>query len=308
MMLANGGHIGLTLGPQLFNWPAATLVDFYARIADEAPVDTVCVGEVVCSKRSPFHAAAIAEACERLRRAGKKVVLSSLALITLKRERHECVALMAGEDYPVEINDLTALFHLRDGRPFSVGPFVNLYNESTLDYLVGRGANHLCFPPELPLAAVQTLSSRANALGASPEIWSFGRIPLAISGRCYHARLRGLNKDSCQFVCENDPDGMEIRTLDEQALLAVNGVQTLSDAYCSLIGDTEILERAGLGSLRLSPHSCDMVAVARIFRDVLDRRIDDVEGRAQLAAICGRAVFANGFLLGSAGVEMAKNH
>ena len=42
----------LTLGPVLFNWPTPMWTDFYARIADEAPVDRVVIGEVVCSKRS----------------------------------------------------------------------------------------------------------------------------------------------------------------------------------------------------------------------------------------------------------------
>jgi collagenase-like PrtC family protease len=49
----------LTLGPLLFNWPAERWRDFYARIADEAPVDRVVLGEVVCSKRQPFHEALI---------------------------------------------------------------------------------------------------------------------------------------------------------------------------------------------------------------------------------------------------------
>ena len=44
----------LTLGPALFNWSPEKWRDFYFQIADEAPVDVVYVGEVVCSKRSPF--------------------------------------------------------------------------------------------------------------------------------------------------------------------------------------------------------------------------------------------------------------
>ena len=40
----------LTLGPVLYNWQPERWRDFYFRIADEAPVDRVAVGEVVCSK------------------------------------------------------------------------------------------------------------------------------------------------------------------------------------------------------------------------------------------------------------------
>jgi len=44
----------LTLGPILFNWKPERRRDFYFRIADEAPIDCVYIGEVVCSKREPF--------------------------------------------------------------------------------------------------------------------------------------------------------------------------------------------------------------------------------------------------------------
>ena len=44
-----------------------------------------------------------------------------------------------------------------------------------------------------------------------------------------------------------------------------------------------------------------MVAVARVFRDVLDRRMAAAEGRAELARIYPYAPFANGFLHGQAG-------
>ena len=37
-MALTSTSIGLTLGPLYFNWPARRLADFYARIADEAPV------------------------------------------------------------------------------------------------------------------------------------------------------------------------------------------------------------------------------------------------------------------------------
>lgn len=82
--------ISLTMGPVLFNWPSEIWSDFYARLADEAPIDTVHVGEVVCSKRLPFYLDAVAGTVERLQRGGKKVVFSTLALITLQRERREC--------------------------------------------------------------------------------------------------------------------------------------------------------------------------------------------------------------------------
>ena len=52
----------LTLGPLLFNWPVEQVAEFYGRIAKLAPVDTVCLGEVVCPKREPLLGEALAEA------------------------------------------------------------------------------------------------------------------------------------------------------------------------------------------------------------------------------------------------------
>lgn len=288
--------IQLTLGPLLFNWPAERWSDFYARIADEAPVDRVCLGEVVCSKRLPFYADRIPAAVERLQRAGKTVVLSSLALITLARERRLAAELLAFGDLAVEVNDLTLLAWLESGRDFAVGPLINVYNEGTLGFLAGRGASHVCLPPELPLASVATLAAAGKALGVITEVWAFGRTPLAISGRCYHARLHGLAKDSCQFVCGEDPDGLPVETLDGEDFLAVNGVQTLSFAHASLLGDLEVLAGAGVGSLRLSPQDCDMAAVARLFRDTLDGRLSAEAARERLAGRLPGAAFANGFL------------
>ena len=65
----------LALGPVLYNWAPERWRDFYFRVADEAPVDVVSVGEVVCSKRSPFFAPYLPVVIERLRDAGKQVLL-----------------------------------------------------------------------------------------------------------------------------------------------------------------------------------------------------------------------------------------
>ncbi len=293
----------ITLGPLLFNWTADQWSDFYARIADEAPVDRVCLGEVVCSKRLPFYIERIPHAIERLQRAGKAVVLSSLALVTLKRERQMCADLAASGDLEVEVNDLTMLAHLPAGQRFMIGPLINVYNEGTLAYLAGRGATHVCLPPELPLTSVEALAQAAARAGVESEVWAFGRVPLAISGRCYHARVHGLTKDNCQFVCGEDPDGLKVETLDGEDFLAINGVQTLSFTHCSVLGDYERLGAAGVTSYRLSPHTCDMVAIAELFRRTLDRRIEVEAAGRELTALLPGAMFSNGFLTGTCGAE-----
>lgn len=293
----------LTLGPLLFNWPAERWSDFYAAIADEAPVDRVHLGEVVCSKRLPFYIDRIPQAIERLRRAGKTVVLSSLALVTLKRERDMCADLVDSGDLEIEVNDLTMLAHLPPGRAFTVGPLVNVYNEGALAFLAERGATHVCLPPELPMASVAELARAGAARGVVTEVWAFGRVPLAISGRCYHARVHGLAKDNCQFVCGEDLDGLKVTTLDGEDFLAVNGVQTLSFTYGNMVTDMARLREAGVMSLRLSPHDGDMIEVTRIFREVLEGRREADDAADALSQLFPEAVFSNGFLAGGEGAR-----
>ena len=289
----------LTLGPLYFNWPADRLADFYARIADEAPIERVHLGEVVCGKRSPLTIDAVVAAAERLERAGKTVVWSGLISPVNPRERRLTRELMQG-DALVEINDFGALKDRQDA-PFVAGPFLNVYNESALALLASMGCRRWCPRVELSLDAISAIAA-ANP-GVDVELFAFGRLPLAHSGRCYHARQNGLTKDSCQYVCEQDPDGAGIETLDGLPFLAYNGVQTLSHALHVSPFASSALQAHHIRALRLSPHSGDMIAIARAWRDFLDDRtgLDDL-----LAAIRGEMPGFNlvsGYLAGKPGRE-----
>ncbi|PHS24273.1 MAG: U32 family peptidase [Robiginitomaculum sp.] len=292
----------LTLGPLMFHWKPDMIQDFYARIADEAPIDRVVLGEVVCSKRLPFYEALIPGIAERLTRGGKEVVLASLGLVTLKRER-AMLADLVEAGFAVEVNDLTMMRYLVPGQRFTVGPLVNVYNTGTLGWLIARGATHICLPPELPIETVEALAAHGTKTGAGIEVWAYGRLPLAISGRCYHARLAGRSKDSCQFVCEEDRDGLAVDTLDDQKFLAINGVQTLSESRANMVGDVTAIEQTGITSLRLSPHSEGMVHVAKTFRAACDGDISAGEALAMLDEQSDAPRYSNGFMFGKTGAD-----
>jgi len=293
----------LTLGPVLFLWDADTWRDFYFRIADEAAVDTVVVGEVVCSKRQHFHADVTEAVIERLRSAGKTVRLASLALVTLERERQASRRLAEQAGLELEVNELGLLGFL-DGRPHAIGPLVNVYNAATARVLAARGARTICLPPELPLASIAAIAPAVPELAF--EVFAFGRVPLTISARCAHARVKGRTKDQCQFVCGEDPDGLPVDTLDNQPFLALNGVQTMSSTCQALVGDMPALLRAGAARFRLSPQRCDMVAVAAVFDAVARGRMAPDEGMRTLAAIYPGQHFSNGFLHGEPGHRLAR--
>lgn len=291
----------LTVGPNQFFWSADRWAALYNDLAD-APVNRVVLGELVCSKRLPFYQDRIPDAVSTLQAAGKSVALTSLALVTLKRER-KLTCELAEMGVEVEINDLTALPFFPQSTRFSVGPLVNIYNEGTLAWLAARGAQRVCLPPELPLSSVEVLAAAGADLGVTIEVWGHGRLPLAISGRCYHARMHGRTKDNCQFACEDDPDGLDVRTLDDQPFLAMNGVQTLSDSYASTAHHIDALAKAGVSALRLSPQSTGFTALCDVYRRLLEHQCDGEQTVEAIRNIDSSARLSNGFLTGDFGAD-----
>jgi collagenase-like PrtC family protease len=292
----------LSIGPLLFHWTPERRRDFYFKIADEAPVDTVYLGEVVCSKRSPFFDPMIPEVAERLQKAGKEVVLSTLALVTSDREM-EALAGVAETGLLVEINDVAGVPAVK-GQSFVVGPYINLFNEDTLKVFADLGAVRACLHVE---ASEQMAGLLAKAAGnVELEMMVFGRLPLTVSARCYHARAHGLAKDSCQYVCGLDPDGKPVDTLEGQNILIVNGTETMSHGYANLAAKLPELQRIGIKHLRLMPQDVDMVAVSKLWRDAVEGRISPQDTELRLRNLCPDVPFVDGYWQGREGLAWGK--
>ena len=290
----------LTLGPVLLNWPTERWRDFYFEVADEMPVETVFLGEVVCSKRAPLFDPHLEAVVTRLEGADKKLVFSTLAEVTGRIDRKLVERVSA---WPaIEVNDVSALSHL-DGRDHAIGPYMNVYNEESLAFFAENGARSVCLPPEIPAAGVAALGQQAEALGVELEVQVYGRIPLALSARCYHARAHGRTKDSCQFICDRDPDGMVLNTLDDAPFLTINGIQTQSYACLNLTGELEELREFGVNRFRISPQSTGTREAVDSFRAVLDGRITSQEANDRLGDSGFDATFAKGFFHGEPGYQ-----
>ena len=289
----------LTLGPLLFHWPAAKRRDFYFRVADEAPVDAVYIGEVVCSKREsdfePFRDSVI----ERLRSAGKEVMLSTLALVTTPREVERIRELMAS-GIPIEANDVACL-QLLSGRRHVVGPYINVFNEGSRDFVIGLGATRIVLPVEIPATSIRTVAATDGR--AEVEVQVFGRQPLSVAMRCYHARAHNRTKDHCQLVCGLDADGLTAATIDGNDILTINGTQTLTHGHAVLLAELGALRSFGVTHFRLSPQDLDMVAVASIYRAVLDDHSEPSAAVARVRQLTGDIPFVNGFVHGREGLS-----
>ena len=292
----------LTLGPLFFHWSAEKRRDFYFRIADEAPIDCVYLGEVVCAKRESFFEDFLPVVADRLQAAGKEVVMSTLALVTSERER-KAIESCADRGFPIEANDVACL-QVVQNKPHIVGPFINVFNESARDFIVRNNATRIVLPIETPACSIGVIANKKNI---DIEVMVFGRQPLAVAMRCYHARAHGLTKDSCQFVCSFHADGLPVDTIDGQPILTINGTQTMSHGYVVLLEELAMLQKMGVSHFRLSPHDIDMVGVARMYRDVLDHKLAPDEALRQIKMLTVDVPFVNGFVHAREGLAWVQN-
>ena len=290
----------LALGPILYYWPLEKLRAYYEEIA-ATPVDIVYLGETVCSRRHVMRLQDWLEVANMLAAAGKEVVLSTLTLIESESDLKSLRRITENGDFTVEANDMGAVHRLAGRAPFIAGPYLNIYNPQTLDMIASLGARRWVMPVEMSLQALQPLQQSRPA-GMETEVFSYGRLPLAFSSRCFTARFHNLPKDDCQFLCINDPDGKTMRTREAKPFLVINGTQTQSALVYNLIGDLDSLKSAGVDVLRISPQSGHCAAIIRLFRDCIARRVSGENAMQQMESMMPEAA-CNGYWHGRPGME-----
>jgi collagenase-like PrtC family protease len=290
----------LALGPLLYYWPRATVLGFYEAVA-RAPVDTVYLGEVVCSRRHELSFDDWLAIGKRLAAAGKEVVLSAQALCESEGDLKLLRRTVANGRFRVEANDWGAAHLLAGTRGWVAGPHLNVYNPRTLALVAELGAARWVAPLEATRDLVAgMLAARPAAMQA--EVFGYGRLPLSHSARCFTARRSNRQKEDCGYACLEFPDGMALATREGKPFLAVNGVQTLSaGAYC-LIEELAALRAAGADALRVSPQSKDTVEILSALRTACDGRLGSLDARKALAALAPGALW-NGFWHGRPGME-----
>ena len=270
----------LGVGPVLYYWPRSTLIEFYARVAESA-AQTVTLGELVCSRRHEMKPEDWLALARDLASAGKEVVFATQALIESEAELRAMRRIAEQDEFLVEANDAAALHRLA-GRAFVVGPHINVYSGAALDELAAIGAKRWVPPMELPVDAIAAATSSRNV---DAEVFAFGRLPLAMSARCFTARHYGLNRDECEFRCVEHPDGLLLKTQEGEPFLALNGLQTQSAGVQCLIGWRSALVDAGVRRLRLSPTAQRFEDVIDVFHRVFNAGADPVAGIEELATL-----------------------
>ena len=290
----------LALGPILYYWTQEKLREFYEEIA-AAPVDIVYLGETVCSRRHIMRLQDWLEVAKMLAAAGKEVVLSTPTLIESESDLKSMRRIAENGEFTVEANDMGAVHRLANRVPFIAGPYLNIYNPQTLGLVASLGARRWVMPVEMSHEALLPLQQSRPA-GLETEVFSYGRLPLAFSSRCFTARFHNLPKDDCRFLCLDDPDGKTMRTREGKPFLVVNGIQTQSALTYNLLGDLDTFRNAGVDVLRISPQSERTAEVIRLFRDGIVRRISPEIAMQQMASLMPEAA-CNGYWHGRPGME-----
>ncbi len=289
----------IALGPLAYYWPRERVLDFY-EAALGWPVDIAYLGETVCSRRHELRLPDWIALAERFAAAGKEAVLSTFELIETDADLRVMRSVVENGRFRVEANDMGAV-HLLAGRvPFVAGPFLNVYNAATLELLAEAGATRWVAPVELSAAGLRDVLAETLA-PIETEVFAYGRLPLAVSARCFTARYHNLTKDHCEYRCIDDPAGMTVGTQDGEAFLVLNGVQTQSARVQNLLPWLDEAP-AGVDVLRLSPQHEGMGEVVEAFAGAARRTLSLAQAAERLARVLP-AQSCDGYWHGNAGME-----
>ncbi len=294
----------LALGPVLYYWDRDTMLGFYGEIAN-APVDIVYLGETVCSRRHLLRLQDYLDMAERLAAAGKEVVLSTQTLIESENDVKTLRKIAENGKFRVEANDMGAVRLLANKLPFVAGSSLNVFNAQTLDLLAGLGATRWVLPLEMSREALVALGNNRQS-SLETEIFAYGRLPLAFSARCFTARHHNLQKDDCQFKCQDYEDGLLLKTREGQPFLNLNGIQTQSALVYNLIGELDTLRDAGIDIVRVSPQAHHSGEVLGLFRECLEGRQTGAEALARIEGLMP-AASCNGYWYGKPGLDFIRN-
>ncbi len=232
-------------------------------------------------------------------------MLSTCELIESESDLRTLRKVTGNGEFRVEANDLGAVHLLAGKTPFVAGPYLNIYSRMSLEFYRGLGASRWVMPIELSQAGLREVLREAD-LNMETEVFSYGRLPLAVSARCFTARYNNLSKDDCGFRCIEHPDGLTVSTQDDEAFLVMNGLQTQSARVYNLVSEVSAMITMGVSHVRISPQSTRTGDVVASFHQVSQGTLRGAEAMATMTPWMPE-VACDGYWHGRPGMEYAGN-
>lgn len=295
----------LSLGPLLYYWPKHDVEDFYTDIKTQ-PLNTIYLGETICTKRQELHLQDWFDIATDLLNSGKEVVLSSLTLIESRADIKLVKKLCDNTPCLIEANDVGTINILTENKlPFIAGSAINIYNIQTLTRLHRSGLIRWVMPVELNReklsGIIRELKNDHPEKNIETEVFSYGKLPLAYSARCFTAREKNLPKDNCRLSCMKYPDGLSVYSQEDQLLFTINGIQTQSGRIYNLLHEWQEMESMGVDMMRISPqknseHTCAIISSAH----------QAIEGHTMPLPLIASSQ-CNGYWYGKPGMDLHEN-
>ncbi len=289
----------ISLSQLPFNWSFEATSEFYTQMA-KLPINTFYIGNTVCSKReATISTKQWLNIAEELQAQGKQVIYSTLGLIETTSELNQLTNTCAEAPFLIEANDIgTVNLLAKNNKEFACGPGINIYNHNTVRILQDKGMVRWTPPVELSINAIAEIKAATDKFNTTIDLYAFGYLPLAISARCYSARIEGLEKERCDNICNKTPYGHAVDTTDSKDFLRINGTQTMSGAIHNALNGWKAAQAAEIDSLRISPANADMKQVIEQTHKMLEGQIASVE-----VELDPRERFCQGFAFDGAGIE-----
>lgn len=297
-------NMKISIGPAPFNWGKTRLIDFYCNEIAPIGVDSVYIGNTICHKRNVLHRDDYRIIIDKLKEKGAKVYYSTLALCTTAEEFDfvkDIYDLFDG----IEVNMIGFLNLLKESKfkiqdkDIILGPYLNIYNWRSAAYLTKFNPRKLVAPFELSLDSIAEIAQKSHI---PVEITAWGNISTALSWRCYTARAVNRSRENCGMICYEYPEGMTLKSVENEELFKIDGLQVLSSKTHCLLEDIPLLKEAGISSIRIYPQMQNTTEIINAFSQSLENSLDAASGMQQLAPYAPGG-FCNGWLWEKAGWE-----
>ena len=253
----------IALGPLQDHWSRERVFQFYESVAHSV-VAIVYVGQPVRLRGNDMRLADWLNIANRLRDAGKEVVLCAHVLLESGSTINASQAIVTNGDFHVEANDMDTVLGLAGRTAFVAGPHLNIRNRTTMELMLSLGAIRWVKPLEM-VRQVLFKMQMGRPQGLQTEVFVHCRIPQAFpAGDCAPRKDRHFG-EAIKSSKPNLLDWLMTQSQKNGFHFALNGTRMRSAKITDLILELTQMSQLGIDVIRLNPQEFHMSALADLF-------------------------------------------